>query len=100
DEEALLYHFVNTGFYERRIYRPHLLRGFHADYYREQLPHELRELSDGELHAHWAYSGVFRGLAGSEATSAALDSPFQVFSLRRGGLHLHARGLGLCGGSH
>jgi len=100
DEEALLYHFVNTGFYERRIYRPHLLRGFHADYYREQLPHELRELSDGELHAHWAYSGVFRGLAGSEATSAALDSPFQVFSIGRVGSHSIAGALAECGVSN
>lgn len=87
DHESLLYHFVNTGFYERRIYNPQLLRTFDADYYRSQLNGEAAEFGDGKLQAHWLYEGIFRGLAGSEATGAAFDSPFQVFNIGRVGSH-------------
>lgn len=85
DYEALLFHFVNAGFFERRIYCPRLLRSFNADYYRNFLNDEVKSFSDERLMRHWIYEGVFKGYATSEDTDAGLRSPFQIFNIGRVG---------------
>lgn len=85
DPEPLIYHFVNQGFLERRIYRPQLVRHFDFDFYRRQLGVSGKGLTNYELMQHWVYDGIFRGLSPSEATEAALSSPFQVFNMGRVG---------------
>jgi hypothetical protein len=79
------YHFVHTGFDERRVYCPQLIRAFNGQYYRSQLPPEFARATQYELFGHWLYEGVFDGLAPNESTDAALDTRFHVFNPGRVG---------------
>lgn len=97
DYEALYYHFVNTGFYEGRIYCPQLLRSFNPNYYRKYLSEDEVKLSDGQLMRHWLYEGVFKGYAGSDMTDAALSAPFQIFNIGRVGSYSIINALEKCG---
>jgi hypothetical protein len=81
--EAAEFHFLNTGFRERRIYCPQLLRGFDRHYYRTQLSEPSSNLATYELFGHWLYDGIFQGLAGNEVTDQALDTDVHVFGMGR-----------------
>jgi hypothetical protein len=81
--ERLLYHFINQGFLERRIYSPQLARCFNVEYYAPQVGPKAARQSWYELQQHWLYEGIFEGLAPSEVTDAALGSEFQVFNMGR-----------------
>jgi hypothetical protein len=92
--EAAEYHFVHTGFDERRVYCPEMLRGFDDAYYRRQLPDDGGGRGPGELRQHWLYEGVFEGKASNEPTDAALDSRVHLFNMGRVGSYSLARALG------
>jgi hypothetical protein len=85
--ETAEYHFVHTGYGERRVYCPQLLRGFDDAYYRRQLPDEGRGQTSGELRRHWLYEGVFEGKAPNEPTDAALASHVHLFNMGRVASH-------------
>lgn len=93
DYEALLYHFTNRGFYEKRIYCYGILRSFDPDYYRNFCNEETKLLSNNQLMIHWIYEGIFRGYAGSKMTDTALNARFQIFNVGRVGSYSVVRAL-------
>jgi hypothetical protein len=95
--ESAEYHFVYTGFGERRLYSPQLVRYFDAAYYRPQLGAPEREIGDYALMQHWVYEGIFNGLAASAATGMALDSVVHLLTMSQVGEGTLARSLAEAG---
>ena len=78
DEDALITHFIQTGWRERRSYSRFLHAFIDPVFYRERYS-ELALKSNPEAVAHWMYEGFFEGRIPNSVTRDVLESEIHLF---------------------
>jgi hypothetical protein len=78
DDEALITHFIQRGWRERRGFSAFLHAFIDPVFYREQYP-KLGLKDDLDAVAHWMYEGFFEGRIPNSVTRDVLESEIHLF---------------------